>query len=254
MQNKLVSIVMATYNGEKFLREQLDSIYSQTYKNMEVVVCDDCSTDSTVEILEEYKQKYCLKYYINEKNLGYTKNFEKAASLCKGEFIAFSDQDDIWFPEKIETLLRNIENNLLIFSDALVINSNKEIICNSRYDYMGNLENVKPKYYHDFIKKNVLGCTILINKNLLNYALPFKKTTGHDNWLISIAIKLNSIIFTDKQLIKYRIHGGNVSGTVFKNTPTMKIKNYLRKNFTPVYTPLRSIYWNFKSFYLDLIN
>ena len=73
MQNKLVSIAMATYNGEKYLKEQLDSIYNQTYKNIEVIVCDDCSSDKTVEILDEYKEKYGLKYYINEKNLGFKK-------------------------------------------------------------------------------------------------------------------------------------------------------------------------------------
>lgn len=77
MQNKLVSIAMATYNGEKYLKEQLDSIYNQTYKNIEVIVCDDCSSDKTVEILDEYKEKYGLKYYINEKNLGFKKTLKK---------------------------------------------------------------------------------------------------------------------------------------------------------------------------------
>ena len=101
MQNKLVSIAMATYNGEKYLKEQLDSIYAQTYKDIEVIVCDDCSSDKTVEILDEYKEKYGLKYYINEKNLGFKKNFEKAISLCSGDFIALADQDDIWIENKI---------------------------------------------------------------------------------------------------------------------------------------------------------
>jgi len=228
--DKLVSIAMATYNGEKFLSEQLDSIYKQTYKNIEVIVCDDCSTDTTINILEEYKQKYGLKYYLNEKNLGYVKNFEKVASLCNGEFIAFSDQDDIWLPEKIEILLKNIENNLLIFSDAQVININKEIISNSRYDYLSKLENVKPAYYQNFIKKNAFGCMILINKKLLNHALPFKKEIGHDNWLIITATKLDSIIFIDRQLIMYRIHGQNVSDNAFGNNLFVKFKNYFKKN------------------------
>ena len=78
MQNKLVSIAMATYNGEKYLKEQLDSIYAQTYKDIEVIVCDDCSSDKTVEILDEYKEKYGLKYYINEKNLGFKKSIFKS--------------------------------------------------------------------------------------------------------------------------------------------------------------------------------
>lgn len=120
MKNKLVSIAMATYNGEKYLKEQLDSIYAQTYKNIEVIVCDDCSSDKTVEILDEYKEKYGLKYYINEKNLGFKKNFEKAISLCSGDFIALADQDDIWIESKIEIFLKSKGiDNLIYMSDYL---------------------------------------------------------------------------------------------------------------------------------------
>lgn len=80
----MISIALAAYNGEKFLRKQLDSIYAQTYKDIEVVACDDCSLDGTVSILKEYENKYGLRLYCNEKNLGYIKNFEKVISLCKG--------------------------------------------------------------------------------------------------------------------------------------------------------------------------
>jgi glycosyltransferase involved in cell wall biosynthesis len=93
----MISLAMPTYNGERFLREQLDSIYNQTIVPDEVIVVDDCSTDGTISILEEYKKKYGLKYWVNEKNLGYNKNFEKAISLCTGDYIALSDQDDVWF-------------------------------------------------------------------------------------------------------------------------------------------------------------
>ena len=92
----LISIAIATYNGEKYLEEQLDSIYAQTYKNIEVIVTDDCSSDKTVEILKKYYKSHGLKYVINETNLGFVKNFEKAISLCRGDYIALSDQDDIW--------------------------------------------------------------------------------------------------------------------------------------------------------------
>src|SRR5574344_2136916 len=98
----MISLALPTYNGEKYLREQLDSIFNQTMVPEEIVVVDDRSTDSTIQILEEYKQKYGLKYYINEQNLGYNKNFEKAITLCQGDYIALCDQDDVWLPEKIE--------------------------------------------------------------------------------------------------------------------------------------------------------
>lgn len=90
----MISIAMTTYNGEKYLREQLDSILNQTFSDFELIICDDCSKDATVKILEEYSLKdKRVRYFVNEKNLGFKKNFEKAISLCSGEYVAFSDQD-----------------------------------------------------------------------------------------------------------------------------------------------------------------
>lgn len=96
---------MATYNGEKYIREQIDSILTQSVQDFEIVVCDDCSSDSTVKILREYEKKDSrIKIFVNEKNLGFLKNFEKAVSLCSGEKIAFSDQDDIWTKDHLDVL------------------------------------------------------------------------------------------------------------------------------------------------------
>ena len=124
MEKKTVSIAMATYNGGNFLVEQLESIYSQTYKNFEVIVVDDASKDHTISILEEYKDKYNLKYFVNEKNLGVTKTFEKAILYCKGEYIVLSDQDDIWKKNKLEILLKKIGTSSLIYSNAEIIDEN----------------------------------------------------------------------------------------------------------------------------------
>lgn len=108
---------MTTYNGVKYLREQIESILSQTYKDFELIICDDCSKDSTVSILKKYQNKDSrVKYFINESNLGFKKNFEKAISLCSGEYVAFSDQDDIWLPEKLEESITHIGNNNLLCS------------------------------------------------------------------------------------------------------------------------------------------
>ena len=106
----LVSIALCIYNGERFLKEQLETLVNQTYKNIEIVAVDDCSTDSSVLILETYKAKYpFINIHRNARNLGYVKNFEKAISLCKGDFIALSDQDDIWDPDKIKLQAAQIE-------------------------------------------------------------------------------------------------------------------------------------------------
>ena len=105
----MISIAMTTYNGEKYISAQIDSILSQTVSDFELVVCDDVSTDNTVDILKDYALKDCrLKLCCNGQNLGFKNNFAKAISLCKGEYIAFCDQDDVWTNDHLEVLLREI--------------------------------------------------------------------------------------------------------------------------------------------------
>ena len=106
----MISIVMATYNGETYIREQINSILNQTISDFELIICDDCSKDSTVEIIKRYKDKdKRITLVENEKNLGFKKNFEKAISYCKGDFIAFCDQDDIWTEEVKHGSNRNLD-------------------------------------------------------------------------------------------------------------------------------------------------
>ena len=103
----LVSVVLCTYNGEKFLYPQIDSIIAQTYPNLEIIIVDDASSDNTPFILEEYSRKDSrVKYHINSANIGYNKNFEKAFSLASADYIAISDQDDIWESNKIELMMK----------------------------------------------------------------------------------------------------------------------------------------------------
>ena len=121
----MVSIVLASCNGEKYIKEQLDSILNQTYSDFELIVCDDCSTDSTTNIINEYCRKdKRIRLFINEKRLGSNKNFEKAILLCSGEYIALSDQDDIWLPEHLEKLLKIIKGHKLACGNAELIDRN----------------------------------------------------------------------------------------------------------------------------------
>lgn len=214
MDNKLISIAMATYNGEKYLREQLDSIYNQTYKNLEIIVCDDCSSDGTVQILEEYAQSRGLKYYVNEKNLGYTGNFEKAAKLCNGEFIAFSDQDDIWKPEKLEIMLNEIGDNSLIHTDATLINNDKQVIAESSKEKSNKKKYViSPEAHNKYIEliTTVQGCIILCRQDLLDKALPVPGGEHYDFWPGFVASKTGGIKYLDQQLIYWRVHGENIT-------------------------------------------
>jgi glycosyltransferase involved in cell wall biosynthesis len=211
-----VSIVMGTYNGGKYLREQLESIYQQTYKNIDVIVCDDCSTDNTVEILEEFSQEYGLVYQINSQNMGLVKNYEKALSLARGEYIALSDQDDIWYPGKIELLLNNIGPYSLIHSAVHVINGkgnpHGDVFVVGEY----SRDHTAKVNFSDFLETAwVLGCTSLINRDLLEKCLPFPEgVMFHDWWLTMAAIKLGQgIKYIHKPTIRYRQYGEN---TAFK--------------------------------------
>jgi len=119
-QQPTVSVVMATYNGEQFLREQMDSILAQTYPIKEIIVQDDCSTDGTIDIIRSYMESHAnIRLFINERNLGYNLNFETAAKKATGDFIAISDQDDVWFPTKIERLVCGIGEHSLAYCDIL---------------------------------------------------------------------------------------------------------------------------------------
>lgn len=105
---------MATYNGANYLAPLLDSLFQQTLLPTEVVVVDDCSKDSTIAILEKYAKKYPIKGYKNNTNLGVNKNFEKAVSLCSGDYILLCDQDDVWFPNNIKTKINSLEKMLVL--------------------------------------------------------------------------------------------------------------------------------------------
>jgi glycosyltransferase involved in cell wall biosynthesis len=212
-----ISIAMATYNGEKYLKEQMDSIYNQSHKPYEVVVCDDGSTDNTVDILSEYIDKHGLKLFRNTQRLGYIKNFERAISICQGEYIALSDQDDIWLPNKLEILINNIKDQLLISTDALIVNSENEVIHES-YAHFANLQIIKNEellYYifHPF----VTGCTSLFKKDLAQRSMPFPDFIPHDFWLALHAKKNNGLLYSPQKLIRYRQHSSNTIGATPKN-------------------------------------
>jgi len=119
-----VSIVICTYNGEAYLASQLDSIFQQTYPHIEIIAVDDCSTDNTINILNQYAQQYKhMKLIQNEQNLGYIKNFEKGMSLCQGSFIAPCDQDDVWVPTKISIMIENIGTYNLAYCNSELVDA-----------------------------------------------------------------------------------------------------------------------------------
>lgn len=114
---KTVSVIMATYNGEKFLGEQLDSILQQTYPILEIIVQDDCSTDGTRDVVRDYAKRYpFIKLYVNERNIGFNQNFKAAVMKAVGDYVAISDQDDVWQPEKIEKQMNVIGDHDICYT------------------------------------------------------------------------------------------------------------------------------------------
>ncbi|HEY9003857.1 MAG TPA: glycosyltransferase family 2 protein [Mucilaginibacter sp.] len=209
-EEPLVSIALCTYNGAKFIRKQLDSILHQTHKNLEIVVVDDCSTDDTYEIISDYSSKDDrIRCYKNEVNQGYNKNFEKAISLTTGNYIAISDQDDIWLPEKIASLLENINDNWLIFSNSCYINERDERIREERTLVMG-LDPASVNYKSLLLTNYVTGHTTLFKREFISYFLPFPDKGFYDWWMGFIALYHHKIAFLDKVLTKYRIHDASV--------------------------------------------
>lgn len=232
----MFSIAMTTYNGEKFISEQIDSIIAQTEKDFELVICDDCSKDKTFEILKSYiKKDSRIKIFQNSSNLGYLKNFEKAITLCSGDFIALSDQDDIWLPNHLRILLETIkkENCSLVGGNAWLVDAdNKDLECqliNNKNFPTTKLELEKMILYRNIFQ----GATILFEKDILQTALPFpEKVRFHDWWLALVASEEKGVFYIDEPILRYRQHGNNVSGKHNKDSVAQKIKKMFAFDLT----------------------
>ena len=201
----LVSVVMCTYNGERFLKEQMDSILSQTYQNIEIIISDDASTDNTKDVLGEYSKLANVRVFFQPGNVGYTKNFEFALSKATGEYIALSDQDDVWLPTKIEELLYHFpENAMLIYSNSQHTDEHGNFLKTTNADikrfYTGSDA-------RSFAYINIIyGHSAMVKKELLQYALPIPEGATHDSWLAYIATTISRIVYHDKVLTYYRRH------------------------------------------------
>lgn len=230
----MISIAMATYNGEKYLREQLDSILSQTITDWELIVCDDCSKDTTVGILKSYQeQDDRIKIFVNEKNLGFKKNFEKAIGLCSGDYIALADQDDIWHENHLEVLLGLIGEVSLSCGNARLMTSDS-VVTEKKLNEVDNLlfipiEKEKLLYRIVFISDPFQGASMLIRKEFLSKILPIPDgVLYHDAWIAACACMENGIAYTFDPITDYRQHENNVTVAarrLEKRSIVRKIKN-----------------------------
>jgi glycosyltransferase involved in cell wall biosynthesis len=213
MSNK-ISVCMATYNGATFVREQIDSILSQIGLNDELIICDDCSTDNTIGIIRSYQDSR-IKLFINETNLRHVKNFERAMGLATGDLIALTDQDDVWYPDRLKTMkiaLLSNENANLVVSNFDFIDSS------SNFTGKFNLLTQKPEsgigriFAILLAKGHYYGCTFLMTKKLALQSLPFPDAVqSHDLWIGMIANTIGKTIHLEEPTLARRIHETNVT-------------------------------------------
>lgn len=253
-----ISVALCTYNGENYLLPQLESITQQTILPDEVVICDDVSTDKTIDIIERFRLSapFSVRLYRNEQNLGSTKNFEKAISLSHGDIIFLSDQDDLWLPEKIQKIMSLLEADHdveVVFTDGYIVNNNLEVL-----DTLWNKITFTPqeqalwKNGHAFeqlllYNNRATGATMAIRRSFLSHVLPFEVMNFwiHDGIITLKAALYNKILYLNEKLILYREHANQQLG--FRGVPEEqplqslmnKIKNgkwinkdeFLQKNY-----------------------
>lgn len=210
-----ISVAMATYNGAAYLPRQLESLVAQHRRPDELVVCDDRSTDNTVELLEEFARTapFRVRIHRNESNVGVLRNFEKALSLCEGDIVFLSDQDDVWLPEKIGEVVASFETNpgaLAVINDKLIADEN---LVPTGATMLGNIRG-----FGSPDSNFVAGCCSAFRREWLGIALPIPKgAIAHDTWLVGLAHRLGAASIVEKPLQYYRRHGTNVSQNAYSD-------------------------------------
>lgn len=226
---KTVSVVIATYNGEKYIRKQLDSIIQQTYPIHEIIIQDDCSTDRTLAIVEEYAQRYPnIKLFVNEHNLGFNQNFRNAAMRATGDLVAISDQDDVWFPYKIEKQVEAIGNHDICWSSYTRGTEMKTATILER----------KCSFERLLFTSLIAGHTMLCQRSFLQDASNWIDSIWYD-WGLSLHASLkNGIVKVEAPLNWHRSHEEEAYSKEFNN-----FKKYNKK---VTYQPYIMGYWSYK--------
>lgn len=214
-----LSIALCTYNGALYLKEQLESIAAQTRKPDELVISDDQSTDNTLMLIEEFAATagFPVRFSVNESNLGTAKNFEKAISLCRGDVILLSDQDDVWHSDKLESVERILEAKpqlSLVFSNAELVDESLRPLDETLFDRL-HFNRRKQKLVKSGraldvqLRENVVcGCTVAFRANLKELVLPISADGSlvHDGWIVLLIAAVGEIDFINRPLLKYRQH------------------------------------------------
>ncbi|MGI5959411.1 MAG: glycosyltransferase family 2 protein [Massiliimalia sp.] len=220
----MVKILMATYNGEAFLSQQLNSILSQTFQDWELYISDDLSQDKTPQIIQKYAQAYPDKIFIIPQKTASgssQNNFFRLLTQVSGDYIALCDQDDIWLPHKLEktySRMQQLEHHygadtpILVHADLKVVDRNLKVMDHSFFHFQ-NISPERTELRNYLVQNNITGCTVMINRALLNHLDFIPETcTMHDWWMALIACCFGKIDYIPEPLMLYRQHGNNQVG------------------------------------------
>lgn len=210
---QLVSIVLATYNGEAYLEKQLESLFNQTYANIEIIAVDDGSRDKTVEILLNHAVKHRnMKVFVNDVNLGFIKNFERGCTLSKGELIALCDQDDYWVETKIEKMAAAMGDYAIIYCDSLICDENL-IAAGTKISDLVNFRSWN-NCLQLAVFCRIYAHAMIFKRSFFNTAFPFLEVIPPDWWLPYLSTFHGGMKYFPEPLVLYRQHAGNVTGVI----------------------------------------
>jgi len=239
MTQPRIDILLATYNGERYVGALLDSLLAQTYKNIRILVRDDGSTDGTLRVIESYEKQHPekIEFLRHTENLGCNGNFSKLLEHAPSDYMMFSDQDDIWLPGKVEAAFEKLqalershskETPLLVHGDLKVVDGDLKEISPSFWEYSKLYPKTTSTLNRLLVQNVVTGCTVLINRPLAQLALPIPSDClQHDWWLALVAAGLGEIGIVEEPHILYRQHGGNSVGA-----RPCSASHYVKKKFT----------------------
>jgi glycosyltransferase involved in cell wall biosynthesis len=217
---------MATYNGEKYIRQQLGSILGQIGESDEIIISDDFSSDRTVEIIKTFDDKR-IRLLENNRFHSPAYNFENALEKATGDIIFLSDQDDIWLENKVKIMMGLLRQYELVVSDCIIINENENILQESFFKIRGS----KKGLLNNLVKNSYVGCCMAFNRRILDIALPFPDNLPmHDMWIGMIGELYGKTYFCDQKLVKYRRHDHSASTTFGQSPYTIKDKISFRLN------------------------
>lgn len=204
-----ISVCIASYNGERFIERQIHSILIQLGKDDEVIISDDGSTDETISIINSFNDRRIFVTFNRGIN-GPVGNFEQALNQVTGDYVFLADQDDVWLPEKVSSVVSLLRKYDLVLSDCVVVNEKDEVVQPSFFRFRGS----QPGFWHNTCKNSYMGCCMAFRREVLSYALPFPPRIHMHDWWIGLLVEVKGkVYFHSQPMINYVRHGNNASPT-----------------------------------------